>query len=159
MELTNDIKSAIAQHLPAMVAGELKEYLAQAELVRQSLADTLKANAEHRAEVERLRIQIQAQEMLTIREKSVEAKLEDVKKRELELVVATVKNEVEVIAAALAATNVTMDKFLKLPTVRTNVIENVGVPVIGSPATQYSQGSAGYVCPTNQTSNTTVSEE
>lgn len=159
MALTDELKALAAQHMPALVAGEMKTYIEQAEKNTKLLAEADANNKRYCEELDGLRVQIRLQEDLANRESVLRTQLEELRARELALVTATVKNEVAVLQASLCATNSTVDKFLKLPSVRTNVMERVGVSVPGAPGNQYNQGTAGFVQATDQNSTTTTTEE
>ena len=131
MELTQALQEKIAEHMPAMVAGELKEFISKAQATERELERTT-ASLRH---VEGLNKA--AQEKLEAH-RNIDDKLAELKKREddlaqreLKLVHQTAENRAAVAEGKLGVLQGMMETVFRNTEVRRSVFERVPVPVEG----------------------------
>lgn len=159
-----DINIAIAKlikdNLPEAVALEMAKYLDTAKNAITENALLKKANETYSTQNAFLSQQVSD---LKLRENKIDDTEKDLKffelrlkNFELELLKKEAAIEARVSDASKDATLNVVSLFLQNNTIKTNIQKNVGVPVQGMPANQYSSGSAGFVFPSFDSESSTV---
>lgn len=164
MELTKEMEALVAQHLPQMAAGQMTEFIAQAKKDAADLRE-LKAkleNTEHQLKDyhEKASTVEQTRRLCEDRTIKLEAAVKKLRNEELALDLAKNKLVADVAIAELKGVKETMGLFLKNVTVRSNVIETVGIPVAATPPSSGNQyGSPAFVHQQSQNSFKTEEKE
>lgn len=133
IEMNDAVRSAIAANLPAAVAGELAAFIKQAEVDKATLARTRESLTKAEQEADQLRAKLSEESALDAKVKQLAADQQTLRNEQLALAVRNARMEADVANASKNATLDVVSMFLKLPTVRTNVMSSVAVPVEGNP--------------------------
>ncbi len=155
MEISAEMKAALQQQLPAMFAKEMDEFLKLAARDAATVIDQKEKIRDLEADNESLRAKVRSQEKLDAQALDIATKLQDLAKRELELLTANVKNEVAVVTANNSGYKEAVNAFLKLPSLRTDIMATVSKPVAGHPGGSNYSGSPGTLQQATDTSTTT----
>ncbi len=158
--LNESIHKAIAENLPQLAATELKTFIQRAEATEKKLGEVQRSLDLKEREVAQLHGRLQEQETIDSRAATVKQSLADLAKRELDMVHREAKLVAEKAIAEKDMALLVLDKFLRLPSVRTTLTATVGVPVEGQAPNQYNScGSPGRVDLANQSEHKVVTPE
>lgn len=155
MEISAEMKAALQQQLPVMFAKEMDEFLKLAARDAATVIDQRAIIRNLEADNESLRAKVRVQEALDAQANDIKVKTQDLAKRELELLTANVKNQVEVVTANNSGYKEAVNAFLKLPTIRTDITAQVSKPVEGHPGGNGYSGSPGTLLQSTDTTTTT----
>lgn len=158
MQLNEAVQKAINENLNGLVAQELRSYIETAQRNAERLRTT-------EAELERVRAERDNLQTKLSEHRSMDSKLEelntqkgDLEKRELQLRMDTAMNRALVAEASLKTGMEVMGLVFRNATVSQSILGKVPVAVDGMPASQYNNGSPGYVMEGNVATTTTTTQ-
>jgi hypothetical protein len=155
MEISAEMKAALQQQLPAMFAKEMDEFLKQAARDAATVVSLKDTILDLESANNTMKNRLRSQDALDAQALDIATKLQDLAKRELELLTANVKNQVEVVTANNSGYKEAVNAFLKLPSLRTDIMATVSKPVAGHPGGSNYSGSPGTLQQATDTSTTT----
>jgi hypothetical protein len=133
MELTQALQEKIAEHMPAMVAGELKDFIARAQETEKELERT-RASLRHVEGLHKTaQEQLTAHRNLDHKLQELEARERELQGRELQVRFDVAHNRAAVAEGKLEVLQGMMETVFRNTEVRRKVFETVPVAVDGSP--------------------------
>lgn len=159
IEMNDAIKAAIAANLPGAVAGELAAFIKQAEADKVALANVRRDLELSQRDCAATQAKLREQSAIDEQVLKLAASQEALRNEQLVLAYSKAKLVADVADASKSATLEVVGMFLKLPSVRTNVMSTVGVPVQGSPGGNGSYPMAGFVVQSSDAQTTTQTQE
>lgn len=160
-EISQAIKAAIADKLPSTVANELAAFIDQAN---QSATELLRAKERIdslKRDLGNVQSMLDSQTSISIKMDKLGEAESALRVRELALETKSCAHRAEVAEARHDATLRMAEMFLKVPTVRTQVLENTFASVAGNPGnSQYGiMPSPGSVVPVSNSTTTQQTNE
>jgi hypothetical protein len=158
MQLTQALQEKIAEHMPALVAGELKDFITKAEATAAELErarDRLKSSE---ASNQDLREKLEQHRELDRKLEEIASRERELAGRELQVRYDVAANRASVAEGKLEVLSDMMKTVFRNTEVRRQVLESVPVPVDATPRDQYGGcGSPAHV--QTHTKTSTVTEE
>ena len=131
MSISQEIQDAIQKGLPGMVAGELKDFIAQAERTAKDLDGTKASLALSQDKVAALNAQLEQHRSIDEKQAKLEATARANQETELALLKREAGLDAKIALAELGGVKETMNSFLRNVSVRQTVVSDVAKPVDG----------------------------